>query len=81
MVSGVVVDLGAPRPVSLVVARGFAGQVLVELSDDGRSWRTVATSSGSAVALSVPGRPSARFVRLRSPVGLDESLATEVSVW
>jgi hypothetical protein len=63
------------------VARGFAGQFLVELSDDGRAWRTVATSSGAAVALSVPGRPSARFVRLRSPVGLDESLASEVSVW
>jgi len=81
VVTGVVVDVGAARAVSLVVARGFAGQVLLELSDDGRSWRTVATSSGSAVALSVTGRPTARFVRLRSPSGLDESLAAEVSVW
>ena len=81
VVTGVVVDLGSSRSVSLVVARGFAGQFLVEVSGDGRSYRTVATSSGSAVALSVPGRPTARFVRLRSPVGLDQSLASEVSVW
>jgi hypothetical protein len=80
VVTGVVVDLGVSRPVSLVVTRGFSGQFLVEVSGDGSTYRVVATSSGSA-AVPVPGSPSARFVRLRSPAGLDESLSTEVSVW
>lgn len=80
-VTGVLVDLGRPRRISLVVARGFAGQLLVETSTDGRTFQTVATSSGSAVALAVPGSPTVRFVRLRSPSGLDESLGTEISVW
>jgi hypothetical protein len=81
VVTGAVIDLGSVRPVDLVVARGFSGQVLVELSDDGRTYRTVATNSGSAVALEVPGGQRARYVRLRSPSGLDESLASEISVW
>lgn len=81
VVTGVVVDLGRVRPVSLVVGRGFAGQVLVEVSTDGRTFSTVATSSGSAVATKVPGDQRARYVRLRSPAGLDESLSSELSVW
>jgi hypothetical protein len=80
-VTGVVVDLGRPRPLGLVVARGFSGQLLVEASADGKAYRTLATGSGSAYAVSPPGHPSARYVRLRSPVGLDESLSSEVSVW
>jgi hypothetical protein len=80
-VTGVVVDLGSPRPVGLVVARGFSGQLLVETSLDGKAYRTVATGAGSAYAVRPPGRPRARYVRLRSPVGLDESLSSEVSVW
>lgn len=80
IVTGVVVDLGAPRAVDLVVARGFAGQLLVEVSSDGRTFRTVATSAGTT-AVSPQGRPSARFVRLRSPAGVDESLLSEVSIW
>jgi hypothetical protein len=80
-VTGVVVDLGARRPVSLVVVRGFAGQLLVEVSDNGATWRTVATTAGTAAAISPAGEPSARFVRLRSPAGLDESLLSEISVW
>ncbi|HSV40298.1 MAG TPA: hypothetical protein VLI04_16170 [Nocardioidaceae bacterium] len=81
VVAGVVVDLGVRRPVELVVPRGFAGQFLVEISDDGTTYRTVATSSGTAVALVVPGQPTARYVRLRSPAGLDESLSSELSIW
>jgi len=80
-VSGVVVDLGRSRPVGLVVARGFSGQFLVELSTDGTNFRTVATGFGQAYAVSPSGRPRARYVRLRSPVGLDESLSSEISVW
>jgi len=80
-VSGVVVDLGRIRPVNLVVARGFGGQFLVEVSTDGTNFTTVATGSGQAYAVRPDGGPRARYVRLRSPVGLDESLSSEVSVW
>ncbi|RNL80870.1 discoidin domain-containing protein [Nocardioides marmorisolisilvae] len=81
VVTGAVVDLGSVRPVSLVVGRGFTGQVLVEISTDGRTFSTVATSSGTAVATKVPGNQRARYVRLRSPSGLDQSLSSELSVW
>ena len=80
-VTGAVIDLGRVRPVDLVVARGFAGQFLVELSSDGTTWSVVATNAGAAAAVPVPGGRSARYVRLRSPSGLDESLAHEISVW
>lgn len=79
-VTGVTVDLGSARQVDLVVARGFSGQVVVEVSEDGKTYRIVATSTGT-VAVDVPGSPRARFVRLRSPSGLDESLSAELSVW
>lgn len=79
--TGVVVDLGRARPIDLVVARGYGGQVLLEVSSDGRTFRTVATGLGTAVALEPQGSPIARFVRLRSPAGLDESLGAEISVW
>ncbi len=81
VVTGVVLDLGSVRPVALVVARGFAGQFLVEVSTDGKAWQPVGSELGRSVALALPGRPSARFVRVRAPAGLDESLAAEVSVW
>lgn len=80
-VVGGAVDLGRVRPIDLVVARGFAGQVLVEISSDGRLWRPVATTAGAAIAVKIDGSRTARFVRLRSPSGLDESLAYEISVW
>jgi hypothetical protein len=80
-VVGAAVDLGRVRPIDLVVGRGFAGQVLIEISTDGRTWRPVATSAGAAIAQKITGSPSGRFVRLRSPSGLDESLAHEISVW
>jgi hypothetical protein len=73
--------LTSAQPVRLVVGRGLAGQVLVELSEDGRTYRTIATGTDTTTAVSPPGAPAARFVRLRSPSGLDESLLTEVSVW
>jgi hypothetical protein len=79
VVTGAVVDLGASRPFSLVVARGFSGQFLLEVSDDGTTYRTVLTSSSSAV--SPADRPTARFVRVRSASGLDQSLLSELSVW
>jgi hypothetical protein len=81
VVTGVVVDLGRVRPVSFVVARGVGGQVIVEVSSNGTSYRQVATGTGPTVTASPAGRPSARYVRVRSPGGLDESLLAEVSVW
>ena len=80
-VSGVVLDLGSVRPVDLVVVRGFAGQFLVEVSTDGTAWQPLGSELGRTVAISPAGEVSARFVRVRSPTGLDESLAAEVSVW
>jgi hypothetical protein len=80
-VTGVVVDLGRPRPVDLIVARGLAGQYVIELSTDGKNYLTVSTSTESPTAVEPAGQPVARYVRVRSPSGLGESLMTEISVW
>lgn len=80
-VSGVVIDLGRIRPIHLVVARGLSGSYIVELSGNGVTYRTVATGGEPTIAADPPGNPRARFVRVRSPGGLDEGLLTEVSVW
>ena len=81
VVTGAVVDLGRPRRVSLVVVRGVAGSAVVEISTDGSNYRKVGTGSDSVLAVDVPGAPVARYVRIRSAGGLDESLLTEVSAW
>jgi hypothetical protein len=85
VVTGVVIDLGKVRPVSLIVARGVGGMVVVELSTDGVTYHQVSIGSGPTIAVSTPGippgSPAARYVRVRAPGGLDESLLTEVSVW
>jgi hypothetical protein len=80
-VAGVVVDLGEARRVSLVVIRGVVGQYVVELSTDGRNYLTISTGTESPTAVQPAGRPVARYVRVRSPSGLGESLMTEISVW
>jgi hypothetical protein len=80
-VTGVVIDLGRPRPVSLIVARGLSGPVVVEVSANGTSYQRVATSSDATVVVHLAGAPVARYVRVRSPGGLSESLLTEVSAW
>jgi hypothetical protein len=81
VVTGVVIELPTARPIALVVARGLGGSVVVEVSTNGRTYRQVGTADGSTVAVRPPGRPVARYVRVRSPSGLDESLLSEVSVW
>ena len=81
VVSGVVVDLGQVQPINLVVVRGCAGMFVVELSADGLAYREVWAGTGATVAISPPGTPGARYVRVRSPSGLDESLLAEVSAW
>jgi hypothetical protein len=80
-VTGVVVDLGASRRVSLIVARGLSGRVAMEISGNGRTYRRVAVTDQPTAAVDPPGTPTARYVRIRSTTGLDESLLTEISVW
>jgi hypothetical protein len=79
--TGVVVDLGHARPIHLVVVRGLAGSYLVELSHDGKTYQPITTSTDSTNTVQPAGHPAARYVRVRSPNGLDESLMAEISVW
>lgn len=79
--TGVVLDLQTARPVSFVVGRGLAGSVLIEVSADGRTYTQIATGTNSSVGVAPPGAPVARYVRVRSPAGLSESLLSELSVW
>jgi hypothetical protein len=81
VVTGVMIQLERARRVSLVVARGLAGSAVVEVSANGRNWHTVATVNQSTAAVRLAGRPETRYVRVRSPGGLDESLIAEVSAW
>jgi hypothetical protein len=81
VVTGVVVDLGTVRPIRLVVVRGVAGQFVIDVSADGSHFAQAGADSGSAVAFAPPDAPAARYVRVRSPSGLDESLMDQVSVW
>ena len=81
VVTGAVVDMGRPVPIRLVVARGLAGMTIVELSTDGVHYRQVAIMDNSPEAVQPPGGPVARYVRVRAPSGLDESLLYEISVW
>lgn len=79
VVSGVVVDLGSARRIGFVVARGVAGDVVVEGSGDGNAWSDIGKGTGPIVSLTTSA--TARAIRLRSPGGLDESLLAELSVW
>ncbi|MDQ6949440.1 MAG: hypothetical protein M3256_25120, partial [Actinomycetota bacterium] len=81
VVSGVVVDLGSARRVTLVVVRGLGGDYVLEGSSDGTTYSQLASGSTSPAAFPLATPPTARFVRVRSPSGLDESLLAEVSVW
>ena len=81
VVTGVVVDLGSIRPTRLVVVRGVAGQFVVEVSTDGTRFVQIGTGLGSVVAVVPAGAPPARYLRVRSPSGLDESLMVQVSGW
>ncbi len=80
-VTGVVVDLGSSRRIELAVARGFSGQLLLETSTDGTNFQVVATGSGTAVGLTPNAPVTARYVRLRSPAGVDQSFGAELSIW
>lgn len=80
-VTGATIDLGRARRVGYIAARGTAGDVVIEISTDGRTFTQVGTGSGATVVATPPGRPIARYVRVRSATGLDESLMSELSAW
>jgi len=81
VVTGAVIDLGKAAPITFVVAHGIAGMTVVEISTDGTHYRQVGILTDSPAALAPPGHPVARYVRVRAPSGLDESLLYEISVW
>lgn len=55
--------------------------LIVQLSDDGRSWRTIYTHNGSMwKVLNVPARDFARFVRV-GLTNVDPLQLYEVEVW
>ena len=81
VVTGAVIDMGRPVHISLVDAHGIAGLTDVELSNDGKSYHQVGILADSLSSFSPPGDPVARYVRVRAPSGLDESLLYEISVW
>ena len=79
--AGVVLDLGAPRDLSLVVLRTWDEQLALHASADQKDWTRVGhvnTRSGQAV-VAPPSGTSARYLRLRSDLGLMS--VNEISVW
>jgi hypothetical protein len=64
-----------------VVVRGAVGVVNVEVSNDGTNWSFIGSDSGSLIDVA-PTRPlPGRFVRVKTPGGVDLGGLTEVSVW
>ncbi|MCU1587010.1 MAG: LigA protein [Frankiales bacterium] len=70
------IDLGRPVATDLVVVRGCVGGCAVEVSGDGRRFRTIGSAADQFGALRLP-RSAVRFVR----VGLGRDGLREVSVW
>lgn len=70
----VVVDLGAPMPIGLVVARNC--NCPMESSEDGRTWTSLGTANQYMVYVIPP--VSVRFVRVEILPGQS---ATEISIW
>ncbi|HUB07023.1 MAG TPA: hypothetical protein VMB50_08480, partial [Myxococcales bacterium] len=75
------VDLGASRPISLVVVRGTAAGVVVETSADATAWAALTQTAQSRV-FSLTASGSARYVRVRSASATgDVTGLAEISVW
>lgn len=79
--TGVYLDLGAPKPIGLVVGRGATGTTAIEASDDARTWTMVGPGSGSLISASPNGSVRARYVRIRTTNNVDIGNLTEISVW
>lgn len=74
--SSATVDLGGLVSTELVVVRGCAGGCAVDVSADGRSYRSLGSVSDEFGAVALP-RAHVRYVR----VGLGRNGLREVSVW
>lgn len=75
-----IVDIGAAQPLTLLVVRGCDNGCTAALSTDAKQWRTVVNATDSRdFAATIPGRPSARYVRIATNRNIDT--LREVSVW
>jgi hypothetical protein len=77
----VYLDLGTSRALSLIVVRGSNTTLIVETSDDAVTWSTIGSVTGNPASLAPARTGRARYVRVRSPSGLDLSGLSEISVW
>jgi hypothetical protein len=80
------VDLGAARPLALLVLRGAFAALTVSSSLDGQTWTELGTGlQGSSLRLAPAGAPLARHLRLqeaRDAQGQQRALQiTELSAW
>lgn len=76
--SGVVIDLGQDRALSLVVVKGCTAQCSVALSSDLTSWSQAGTLSGAYATAPITLNRSARYVRVS---GTNIAELRQVSVW
>ncbi len=77
--SGVVIDLGADRAVSLVVVRGCSAQCRISLSSDLGAWSEAGSVSSDYASLPISLNRSARYIRLLGTPNVQ--LLRQVSVW
>jgi len=73
-----IVDLGAPMPIDLVVARGCRDACRVETSADLRTWRFVGSTDAERAAFAIASHRRARYVRVSGPF---VDALTEISAW
>ena len=76
--TGVVIDLGQQRTISLVVLRGCSGQCKLAVSSDLNTWTDVGSVTGTYTTLSVAPNAPRRFVRVSTS---DVASLRQVSVW
>jgi hypothetical protein len=74
-------DLGRPRPATLVTLRGCPSDCLVETSADGQQWSAAGRGRGGSFTVVPPPRTTARYVRARSATDTALPRLAEVSVW
>jgi hypothetical protein len=79
----VVVDLGAPRPASLLVVRGLWTSEILETSIDGSTWAPAVASTVGTAQAKLPAGAQVRYARVRAQTAGDHILGglAELSVW
>lgn len=75
--SGVIIDLGRSRAITLVVVRGCVGLCKVDVSSDLSSWSDVGSVANVYDSVAVSLNRSARYVRLTGSIGD----LRQISVW